>query len=310
MDKRKSRILSAIMFQVRSRPSFESIGVVRYRQLLEQSARIFTINPAIKKDPIHICGMDAEWITPPEHDEKRIILYVHGGGFIAGSINSHRDLASRIATAAKARLLMFNYRLAPEHPFPAGLDDTRQIYQWITERFDNSHHICLAGDSAGAGLALSLVSDLMTRALPLPKCVVLLSPWTDLECKNLSHHTNLRKDFMLNQKALKATARLYTDKDLANPLISPINNNFKGFPPVLIQVGENEVLLDDSTLLAKKIEQDNGIVKLEVWDEMFHVWHYFSKYLSQARDAVNRAGEFIQFWSPVIRSSRARSNQN
>lgn len=297
MSKKTSRILSAIMSQVTNRSSFETLGVTRYRQLLEKSARIFKIGPDIHVESIKICGRKAEWLTPLEHDNKRIIVYVHGGGFIAGSINSHRDLASRIARAAKARLLIFNYRLAPEHPFPAGFDDVKQIYQWVIKQFDHSHHICLAGDSAGAGLALSLLSDLLTHKEPLPKCAVLLSPWTDLECKNNSHSQNREKDFMLNQNALKTTARLYTNKDLAFPLISPINHSFKGIPPILIQVGENEVLLDDSTLLAKKIKQDNGFVQLEIWDEMFHVWHYFGKYLSEARDAVTRVGEFIQSYS-------------
>ncbi len=293
MSKKTSRILSAIMFQVTNRPSIEVIGVDRYRQLLETSARVFKPDPAIKIEPCKICGINAEWHTPANYTEQHTILYVHGGGYIAGSVNSHRDLASRIAKAANSRLLVFNYHLAPEHPFPAGLDDVRKIYSWLLNSNTDSHRISIAGDSAGGGLALALVADLLQNKHPLPISITLLSPWIDLECKNPSFVLNKNKDFMLTQKTLNATARYYTDQDLSKPLISPINNLFKNMPPVLIQVGKNEVLLDDSKQLAKKIEQENGQVDLEIWDDMFHVWHYFAKYLSEGRDAIHRIGNFI-----------------
>ncbi len=299
MSKKTSRILSLIIRQVTNRPTFESVGVERYRRLLEKSARAFKPDPAMTFEPLHIQNMEAEWITPPDHRENRTILYVHGGGYIAGSINSHRDLASRIAKAARARTLIFNYRLAPEHPFPAGLNDAEQIYDWLTMQCGDTHDICLAGDSAGGGIALALLASRMSGHRSLPKCGVFMSPWIDLVCENASHTEKRENDFMLNQDILKKTVRLYTDKDPAHPRISPINNSFKGIPPVLIQVGENEVLLDDARLLAEKIQQDSGIVQLEVWKEMFHVWHYFSKYLSEGRDAVVRIGDFIRQYSPA-----------
>lgn len=290
------------MFQVTNRPTFETIGVTRYRQLLEKSTRVFKPDPEIKKDSLNILGIQSEWLTPPNPDKNSIIMYVHGGGYIAGSINSHRDLASRLAKASGSKLLLFDYRLAPEHPFPAGLEDAKTIYHWLIKNYSDTHQISLAGDSAGGGLALALMSDLMAGSHRLPQSMVLFSPWTDLECKNPSHAHNENKDFMLNRNILEKTARMYTSQKLSNPLISPINNGFKQMPPTLIQVGENEVLLDDSKLLAEKIRQDNPdsnpIVRLEVWEGMFHVWHYFAKYLSEAREAITRAGLFIQTHSP------------
>lgn len=301
MSPKTSRILSAIMFQVTSRPSIETIGVKAYRKLLEKSARVFKHDPLIREEPVEINGIQALWLIPPGCDEKRMVVYIHGGGFIAGSINSHKDLASRIATESCSKLLIFNYRLAPEYPFPAGLNDVCSVYNWVVDTFSKTHSINLAGDSAGGGLAVSLIGDLMAKSRPLPDSIVLMSPWVDLECKSASFESNENKDFMLTRHTLMTTAGYYTDQELSHPLISPINNRFDTMPPTLIQVGANEVLLEDSNLLAEKIRKENRNVELEVWDGMFHVWQYFSKYLSEGKEAVTRLGEFIQKHSDTTR---------
>ena len=293
MSKKTSRLLSAIIFQVTSRPSLESIGVERYRQLLEKSARAFKPDQSVIPEAFSINGIDAEWLNPPDPESGRIILYIHGGGFIAGSINSHRDLASRIAISARSRLLIFNYRLAPEHPFPAGLDDARTVYEWLSDHYGQDHSICLAGDSAGGGLALSLMVDCEDRKQTLPEKAVLISPWIDLACTSQSHDAKKGKDFMLNTETLKQTAKYYTRLSTSDPMVSPINNPLDNLPPTLIQVGENEILLDDATRLAEKIRQAGGSVELEIWDEMFHVWHYFARYLSEGRQAIARIGDFL-----------------
>jgi len=294
MSKMTSQILSAIFRHLKSRPTFESVGIKPYRNLLEKSALIFKPNKFIKVEPVYINTIEAQWLSPLHHDTNRIILYIHGGGFIAGSMNSHKDLASRIAIASDAKVLIFNYRLAPEHPFPEGLTDVREAYQWVTDNFQTTHTISLVADSAGAGLALSLLSMLLTDKHPLPACSVLISPWIDLECKNNSHIKNQEKDPMLSQRILKKTARLYTDKDLSDPLISPVNNDFSGITPVLIQAGEREVLVDDSKLLSKKLTEAGATVQLEIWDDLFHVWHYFARYLSEGRQAIQHIGKFIK----------------
>ncbi|WP_300462298.1 alpha/beta hydrolase [Desulfobacula sp.] len=297
MNKPTSHILSTIFRYLKSCPTLETIGVERYRTLLEKSSLAFKPDPAVTVEPFHIQAIEAQWLLPSDHNENRIILYVHGGGYIAGSITSHTDLASRIGTAARAKVLLFNYRLAPEHPFPEGLTDVKTVYHWLVETYPAPHRISLVCDSAGAGLGLALLSGLLKQAAPLPACSVLISPWIDLECKNPSHHENREKDPLLSQPVLKKTARLYTDQDLSNPLISPINNTFSGITPLLIQTGEHEVLIDDSRILAKKLQAVGATVRLEIWEGMFHVWPYFAKYLSEGRQAIQVMGHFIQQYS-------------
>jgi monoterpene epsilon-lactone hydrolase len=295
MNTHNPRILSAIFRHLKSRPSITSVGILEYRNSLEKSAQAFKPDPVVQFNSFSIGHIQAAWLTPEGYDPSRIILYVHGGGYIAGSILSHRDLASRIARAARAKVLIFNYRLAPEHPFPAGLDDLQTVYEWLSSAIiPPTTHISLVGDSAGAGLCLAFLTSLLNKNKPLPACAVFISPWVDLSCKNQSFKANQDKDPMLNQKQLLETARLYTDKSLCHPLVSPIHNTFKGLPPMLIQAGENEVLLDDSNILAQKIKDSKGNVTLEIWDEMFHVWHYFAKYLSQGKAAIEGIGRFIK----------------
>ncbi len=294
MAKTSAHILSAIFRQLKSRPSFDSIGIRQYRKLLEKSALAFKPDKSVKMESLNINGIQAAWLTPADPHQGRIIMYVHGGGYMAGSITSHRDLAARIAMACKARVLIFNYRLAPEHPFPQGLEDVITVFQWLNDTRGPSHKISLAGDSAGGGLALALLSRLLADKQPLPACIVLISPWIDLECKSNSHVENREKDPMLSREILEKTARLYTDKPLSSPLISPINNDFSGSCPVLIQTGEHEVLADDSKILAKKLKAAGVEVQMEIWEEMFHVWHYFARYLSQGRQAIQHIGDFIK----------------
>ncbi len=294
MSKTTSHILATLFRYLKSHPTIEQVGVQPYRTLLEKSALAFKPDTSIKMQPIMINAIEAQWLIPENHSAPRAILYVHGGGFIAGSIHSHRDLASRIAKACDARLLIFNYRLAPEHPFPEGLTDVRNVYEWLIHQYGGSHDIILVGDSAGAGLALSLLSGLLQDRSPLPFCSVLISPWLDLECKNSSHFENKDKDPMLQTDILKKTAALYTDKNLSHPLISPINNDFSGMTPILIQTGENEILLDDSNRLAQKLKAAGAIVELDIWEGMFHVWHYFAKYLSEGREAIQKIGVFVR----------------
>jgi acetyl esterase/lipase len=294
MNKTTAHILSSILRHLKSQPSFESVGIQQYRKLLEKSALAFKPDKSITIKPLWINSIEAQWLLPLHHNERRIIMYVHGGGFIAGSINSHKDLASRIAIASHAKVLIFNYGLAPENPFPKGLTDVRTVYKWLMDHLQNNHTISLVADSAGAGLALTLLSELLTNGHPLPSCSVLISPWIDLECKNNSYVENQDKDPMLSQGILKKTARLYTDLDKSIPLISPINNEFSGLTPVLIQTGDQEILIDDSRILAKKLNTAQVTVQLEIWKDMFHVWHYFARYLSQGRRAIKEIGNFIK----------------
>lgn len=299
MGMRPSHILTAIFRHLKNRPVIDDAGIQSYREFLEKGAAVFKPDGAMHIEPMMVKGMDARWISPKGLYPKRVIFYVHGGGFIAGSVVSHQDLASRIAKACQANLLIFNYRLAPEHPFPQGLLDVKAAYEWLVCQYQNRAGIILMGDSAGGGLALSLISGLLKDRVCLPSCLVLLSPWADLECKNPSHSKNQDKDPMLSTGVLKKTAALYSaGADLADPLISPVNSDFSGLPPTLIQTGENEVLLDDSILLAQKFKAAGSVTELEIWEGMFHVWHYFAKYLPEARMAIDKIASFVRQHSP------------
>lgn len=294
----RSHILCAIFRQLKSRPSFDSIGIKKYRELLEKSALAFKPDKSIETESFHIKNIEAQWLLPLNHNEKHIVMHIHGGGYIAGSIKSHRDLASRIAKACEAKVLIFNYKLAPEHPFPAGLKDVKTVYKWLTNKYPDGYRISIVADSAGAGLTLGLLSMALKESMSLPVCTVLLSPWVDLECKNSSLVENQNRDPLLSLDALQKTARLYTDHDdLSHPLISPVNNDFSGICPILIQTGANEVLIDDSKILAQRLGQAGAIVQLDIWDEMFHVWHYFARYLSEGQQAINEIGNFIKKYS-------------
>ncbi len=294
MNHLKSRAVASIIRHLRSGPTVESIEVEQYRTLLENSAKVFKVDPGTRISPVSVDHVPGAWITPDKTSSNHVILYLHGGGFMGGSINTHKDLGARIAAAAGVRLLMPEYRLAPEHPFPAGLTDAVTAYTWLLDHHVSPEHLVVAGDSAGGGLAMSLLLKLKQENIPLPRAAVLISPWADLACTGDSHQLNLGKDPMLNSKLLVSTAAHYADKaQLSHPLVSPIHGDLSGLCPLLIQVGSWEVLLNDSVTLAARAKEAGVEVTLEIWDEMFHVWHYFARYMDQARDAIDGIGEWI-----------------
>ncbi len=307
MDRIKSesrinpKIFSAVLRQIRTRPSLESVGVEQYRTLLEKSAAIFGIDKNIDVKRLHINSViNAECLTPEGVSGKQNILYLHGGGFIAGSVNSHRDLGARIAAASGAKLFMIDYRLAPEHKFPTGLNDAFNAYEWLLNSNIAPRDIIVAGDSAGGGLALSLLLKIKEHKLTLPRCAVFISPWVDLECRGKSHVRNRDKDPMLCRETLCYAAQLYTGgdyDDLSHPMISPVNGDLNGLCPVFIQAGSCEVLEDDAIMLENRAKDAGVTVTLEIWDGMFHVWHYFARYLASGQQAIEKIGAFIKKYS-------------
>ncbi|MFO7749253.1 MAG: alpha/beta hydrolase [Desulfobacteraceae bacterium] len=297
----KSKILAAVLRQLRAAPDFTREGIEKYREFLDTSAKAFKIDRTAGFKPVHINGVPGAWIIPARAAKKSVVLYLHGGGFIAGSIASHRDLATRIANASESKALIIDYRLAPEHPFPAGLEDAVQVYTWLLNHGFSAPHIAIAGDSAGGGLAVSLLLTIRDKGLPMPGCAALISPWTDLECKTPSHTTNQTTDPMLNQHMLFSTAQLYTEeKNWRHPLVSPANGDFQGLCPLLVQVGSKEILQDDAVLLVQKAKEAGVPAEIEIWEGMFHVWHYFSRYLDQGRKAVEKIGSFIKAHSQQL----------
>lgn len=224
----------------------------------------------------------------------RCVLYFHGGGYCIGTAALYRDFLWRVAAAARAQVLCFDYRLAPERPFPAALDDAVAAYRWLVARFE-PRHIAFAGDSAGGGLLLATMLRLRDEGAPLPSAAASLSPWTDLTLAGQSVRANAQADPMLDPDNLPDLVRNYcAGADPHNPYISPIYGDPAGLPPTLIQAGSDEILRDDAVRMADKMRAAGCAVELELWEQMPHVWHLYARFVPEARRAVARVGEFLQ----------------
>jgi len=238
---------------------------------------------------------EAEWITPPDTEGEDVILYFHGGGFRLGSVESHRDLIQRIAEAASARALAVDYRLTPEHRFPAQLEDALGAYRWLLRACGGSRRIAFAGDSAGGGIAMSCMLAARDMELPLPCAAYLLSPWVDLAAEGESYLTRAQSDPMHQRAMILAMAREYagTDRDLSDPAVSPLYADLSGLPALLIQSGGRDVVLDDSTRLAERARKSGVAVDLTVYEPMIHVFQMFGE-LPSAKAAIAEAGHFLR----------------
>ena len=217
-----------------------------------------------------------------------MILYLHGGGYVIGSINTHRELMIRFSKAANARVLGLNYRLAPENPFPAPVEDAVAGYRWLLSQGVKPNRVTVAGDSAGGGLTVATLVAIRDAKLPMPAAGVCISPWVDMEGIGESMTTRAKVDPMVQKAGLLGMAGLYLGgKDPRTPLAAPLYADLKGLPPLLIQVGDAETLLDDATRIAERAKAAGVSVKLEVWPEMIHVWQLFASRLT-GRAAGNR----------------------
>ena len=247
------------------------------------------------KEKINVGGILAESLTCPDAMDGRVILYFHGGGYTVGSCDAYRPLGSYISLAAKMRLILLEYRLAPEFPFPAALDDAVLAYRWLLESGISPRNIALAGDSAGGGLAMATAVSLRDQKIALPGAIVCMSPWVDLANTGESSMTESNKGLILIPEILKSWAAFYIgDNDYQNPLISPLYADLSGLPPMLIQVGSHEIILNDSTRLAERARNAGVDVTLEVWDGMWHDWQVFTNRLPESKRAINGIGEFLR----------------
>jgi epsilon-lactone hydrolase len=239
-------------------------------------------------------GVDAEWIVPADAPSDKAILYFHGGGFRLGSVASHRDLIARIAEASGCRVLAINYRLAPEHRFPAALEDALAAFTWLREQGFKPQDIALAGDSAGGNLVLALMLSLRDRGQPLAAAAALMSPWTDLAASGESYQSRATADPIHQRSMMLALAKNFLgDGDIRNPLASPLYADFSGLPPLLIQVGDRETVRDDATMLAAKAKAAGVEAALQVWDGMIHVFQMFPE-IPEAREAVASIAAFLR----------------
>ncbi len=241
-------------------------------------------------------GVPSEWIFPHGCDKTKVLLYFHGGGYFVGSTNTHRGLVSQLAKNAGISALSINYRLAPEHPYPAAIEDCAKVYEWLLkEKKFLPQQICFGGDSAGGGCTIGTLTYLRDKNIALPKCAIALSPWLDHTFSGYSFPTHDELDPMLLADGFPTVRDYYmagTDPKAA--YASPIFHSLKDLPPVYVQVGEHELLLSDSTRFAQKAKEDGSDVQLEVYPKMFHVFNAFWRVLPKAREANKKLGEFIK----------------
>ena len=240
-------------------------------------------------------GVDGEWIVPADAPTDKAILYFHGGGFRLGSVASHRDLIARIAIASGCRVLAIDYRLAPEHRFPAALEDAVAAYAWLRGQGLKPRDIALAGDSAGGNLVLTAMLWLRDRGEPLPAAGVLMSPWTDLAATGASYESRAAADPIHQRSMILALAKEYLGEggDPRDPLASPLYADLSGLPPLLIHAGDRETVRDDATMLAEKARTAGVETELQVWDGMIHVFQMFPE-IPQARQAIAAIAAFLR----------------
>jgi acetyl esterase/lipase len=239
-------------------------------------------------------GVAAVRIDVPQARRDRWVLFFHGGGYAFGSAPLYRDFMWRVGTAARASVFYFDYRLAPEHPFPAALDDAIGVYRWLATEFD-PQRIAFVGDSAGGGLVLATMKKLRDQGDALPRAAVAISPWTDLALTGQSLRKNSKADPMLDAAQFPMIAKRYLgEADPHNPYISPLYGDAAGLPPTLIQAGSDEVLLDDAVRMAEAMRAAGCEIELDVWPKMPHVWHLYARILPEGRQAIDCIGQFLE----------------
>jgi acetyl esterase/lipase len=265
------------------------------RRDIDARGRQYTLPADVVVEPVSANGVKAEWTSTPDADRARAILYLHGGGYVIGSLDSHRHLAAEAGRAARARTLALDYRMAPEHPFPAAVDDALAGYRFLLAAGVPPGGITIAGDSAGGGLVVAAMLGIRDGGLPQPGCGWAISPWVDMEAIGASMTSKAATDPTVQRVGILEMAKLYLNgADPRSPLAAPIYGDLRGLAPLLIQVGAAETLLDDAVRLAQVAGAADVAVDLQIWPEMIHVWHVYYHELAAGRRAIAAGGEFIR----------------
>jgi epsilon-lactone hydrolase len=276
----------------RNRRSPGKVDVSGFRTALEGSA--FPVAEGVRLEPARIAGVSGAWLSPPRRRDDRAVLYLHGGGYVMGSPTTHGRLAGDIAIAAEVPVFVADYRLAPEHPFPAALDDALHAYRWLRGRF-GSERIAVVGDSAGGGLTVATLLAIRDRGWPQPATAVCLSPWLDLSLTTHDDQSLTAPDPISSRHEMAQFAALYLNGvDAQVPLASPLFADLAGLPPLLVQVGTAELGLPDARLFTERARAAGVDATLEVWPDMVHVWHAFAARVPEAADAIERVGSYIR----------------
>lgn len=271
-------------------------GAAELRQPFSDTLARLTPMPAdVRITSTDMNGIPALVFTPDRITDSRRMLYIHGDGYISGSPHGYHTLPAQFARRLGIRVWAPDYRLAPEHPFPAALDDVTTTYEWMTRSDDEDHRILVGGDSAGGAMTVSMMVRARNAKLPMPQAAVAISPWADLEMRSASYWNRETLDPVASRAALQIMARAALGPGglPQNPEVSPVNANVQDLPPILVQAGENEVMLSDAMRLAAHLGDSRVRTTLEVWPGMFHVWHWFSDILPQASQALDNACAFL-----------------
>lgn len=268
----------------------------RQRRLdIDARGREYGVPADVSVEPVSVGGVRAEWISTPGAADDAAILYLHGGGYVIGSLDSHRHLVAEAGRAAGCWALALDYRLAPEHPFPAAVDDAVAGYRYLLGRGIEPGRIAIAGDSAGGGLVVAAMVAIRDAGLPQPGCGWCISPWVDMEAIGDTMTSKADSDPTVQKAGILDMARLYLNgADPRSPLAAPLYADLAGLAPLLIQVGAAETLLDDAIRLAKAAGAADVYVDLQIWPEMIHVWHLFHPELSAGRRAIAAGGAFVR----------------
>jgi len=272
------------------------VGWIERRQRLDEVGSLWPVADDVNLVSVDAGGVAGEWSDVPGSDPSRVLLFFHGGGYCSGSIRSHRRMVSEAGRAAKVRTLAIAYRLAPEHPYPAALDDADSAWRFLRQAGIAAAHIVVGGDSAGGGLTAALIGRLKAAGEELPGCAWLVSPWVDLTMSGSTITSKDAVDPLIHKAYLEELAGAYVPAgtNRTDPSISPLFADLRGFPPCLIQIGSAETLLADATRFAAAAGVADVSMRLEIWPHMIHAWHLWNAHLEAGRYALGSAGEFIR----------------
>lgn len=293
-SKESQAVWQTLMYRKRTQ-NRSAMSLEQQRRQLEEMLRVAPLAPDVQHEAIALNGVPAEWVWTPGCRSNQALIYLHGGAYTRGSCESHRLVASHLARASGARVLVIEYRLAPEHPFPAALEDTLTAYRTLLASGLNANQIVISGDSAGGGLAAATLMSLRDQGDPLPKAAVLLSPWTDLVGSGESVTTKAEADPWLTQDSLQLLANMYLGEvDPRHPLVSPVYGDLRGLPPVLVHVGSDEILLDDSTRLVTRLKEAGVDATLKIWGGMWHVFPLWADVVPESKESIREIGDYVK----------------
>jgi len=283
------------LFELKLKPEVidNNFSVKKFREGVDKATAKLKMPRDVTVQELTINNMYAEWVIPENQKKDKVLLYIHGGGFISGSCNTHRTHVAKFAKGTNLKSLLFDYRLAPEHPFPAAVDDCVEAYQWLLEQNFKPENIVIGGESAGGTLTLSLLLVLKEKGIPYPKAAFSISPVTDLRYQAESITYNAKKDITPTGNWDYWMNHYIADNDPMNPIMSPLFGNYDGLPPLHICVGTHEIHLDDCINVAKKAEEQGVEIILAKWPKMVHAFPIMSPLFPEAKKALDKICKFV-----------------